>query len=107
MPTYPTGPLRKAGLPGDKTVLENASQTGYYVVYLVEPEYRYEEKTVNVRHILIKAEEGAAQDVKDEAKAKAEDILEQWKAGAATEESFAGVGKGIQRGWKCGGGRPL
>ena len=78
---------------GDKAVLENAGQTGYYVVYLVKPEYRYEEKTVNVRHILIKAEEGADQDVKDEAKAKAEEILEQWKAGAATEESFAELAK--------------
>ncbi len=78
---------------GDKAVLENAGQTGYYVVYLVKPEYRYEEKTVNVPHILIKAEEGADQDVKDEAKAKAEEILEQWKAGAATEESFAELAK--------------
>ena len=78
---------------GDKSVIENAGQTGYYVAYIVKPEYRYEEKTVNVRHILIKAAEDAAQSVRDDAKAKAEDILEQWKAGEATEESFAELAK--------------
>lgn len=51
--------------------------------------------TVEVRHILIKAvadENGEiSEDALAEAKAKAEDILAQWKSGPATEESFAAL----------------
>ncbi|MDO5444060.1 MAG: peptidylprolyl isomerase [Eubacteriales bacterium] len=49
--------------------------------------------TVAVRHILVKAvadEDGTYTDeAKEEAKAKAEDILKEWEDGDATEESFA------------------
>lgn len=51
--------------------------------------------TVAVRHILVKAvpeEDGSYTDeAKEAAKAKAEEILEQWKAGDADEASFAAL----------------
>jgi len=60
------------------------------------PEY----KTVNVRHILFQADtseldttsatyDADSKAIWEEAKAKAEDALAQWKAGAATADSFA------------------
>lgn len=53
---------------------------------------------VNVRHILIKPEvtegaEGPTDEQKEAARAKAQDILDQWKAGKATEESFGALAK--------------
>ncbi|MDQ9759347.1 peptidylprolyl isomerase, partial [Acinetobacter baumannii] len=53
---------------------------------------------VNVRHILIKPEvtegaEGPTDEQKEAARAKAQDILDQWKAGNATEESFGALAK--------------
>lgn len=58
-----------------------------------EIEERY--PSVNIRHILVKAEadeNGAYTDeAKEAAKAKAEEIYEEWKAGEATEESFAAL----------------
>ena len=75
---------------GDKTVIN--TDTGYYAIYFISrDDNNY--KTVNVRHILIKAvadENGAyTEEAKSAAKKKAEDLLNEWKAGAATEESFA------------------
>ena len=82
---------------GDVTLAEydGGSFYSYYVV-------RYEgraldtSKTANVRHILVAAEvsEGAqepTQEQYDAAKAEAEKILETWKSGPATEESFAAL----------------
>ncbi len=53
---------------------------------------------VDVRHILIKAEvsegaEAATEEQKKAAHDKAQSILDQWKAGEATEESFAALAK--------------
>lgn len=84
---------------GDSAVLFDESSTTYYVV-VFHDRYRDEYNTVNVRHILIQPEAGekAAGDegyedevaqLNADAKAKAEDLLAQWKAGAATEDSFA------------------
>lgn len=75
---------------GDKTVVE--ADTGYYVVYFISrDDNNY--KTLNVRHILIKAvaaEDGTYSDeAKATAKTKAETLLAAWKAGDATEDSFA------------------
>ena len=82
---------RKAG---DTTVVE--TDTGYYAVYYISRE-RADYKTVNVRHILIKAVASEDGTYTDEAKAtaekKAEDLLAQWKAGDATEDSFAEIAK--------------
>lgn len=87
---------------GDSTVLE-ATDTGYYVVVFQSREL-VEDPTVNCRHILIKAEtptdDTSTTDVDEStgeptadamaaAKTKAEDILAEWKAGDATEDSFA------------------
>ncbi len=68
---------------GDKALLEDETKL-HVVLYLRR--WRDEEKTVNVRHILISLgeyEDNAA------AKAKAEEVYQEWKDGAATEDSFA------------------
>jgi parvulin-like peptidyl-prolyl isomerase len=83
---------RKAG---DKTVL--ASDTDYTVLYMIK-RYREEENTVDVRHILIQPEvsEGASEATdaqKAAAKQQAEALYEEWKSGAATEDSFAELAK--------------
>ena len=89
---------RKAG---ETAVLE--TEGGYYVVKFGSVG-RQEYRTVNVRHILIDADTDSLDqesetydaDVKaanDAAKAEAEDILQQWKSGAATEQSFAELAK--------------
>lgn len=81
---------------GDLEVVESDG-SGYYVVrfdrrYLDENSYG----TVDVRHILIKAalaegEETPSQEAMDAAKARAEELLNQWKAGDATAESFGAL----------------
>ena len=80
---------RKAG---DVTVVED-STNGYYVVVFGERQL-LETPTAATRHILIQAEmdSGASAPTDEQmaaAKAKAEELLDQWKAGAATEDSFA------------------
>lgn len=75
---------------GDKTVIE--TDTGYYALFFISrDDNNY--KTINVRHILIKAvasEDGSYSDeAKAEAKSKAESLLAAWEAGDATEDSFA------------------
>ena len=88
--------------PGDATILDSTS--GYYLL-VFEERYRDETPTVNVRHILVKAaheDDPATEDVDEStesptdedfaaAEQKAQDILAQWKAGEATEESFAAL----------------
>ena len=87
---------RKAG---DTTVIE--SGTTFYVAVFHE-RYRDEKPTMAVRHILLmpeageKAEgdEGYEEEVaqlKADARAEAEALLAEWKAGEATEESFAAM----------------
>lgn len=90
--------------PGDATVLESSTGTSYYVVVFGE-RYRDETPTVNVRHILVEAKnednpatedvDESTEDPTDEAFAaaeqKAQALLDQWKAGEATEESFAAL----------------
>lgn len=82
---------------GDSTVLESGST--YYVVSFGE-RFREEYNTINVRHVLIQpasgeltsSDEGYEEEqekLNAEAKAQAEELLAQWKAGDATEESFA------------------
>lgn len=84
---------------GDSAVLADEDSSAYYVVSFGQ-RYRQEYNTVDVRHILIRPETGELQQgddgyddeqaqLKAAAKAKAEDLLAQWKAGDATEDSFA------------------
>ncbi len=87
---------------GDKTVIEDSTNNAYYVVYFKE-RYLDHAKTVDVRHILIRADAETTDDMTDEekttaeenakseAKKKAEDVYEEWKNGDATEESFAAL----------------
>ena len=89
---------RKAG---DSAVLEDTASSAYYVVSFGE-RFRDDYNTVSVRHILLKVDdsdldsesetyEADLQALKDETLAQAEDLLAQWKAGEATEDSFAAM----------------
>lgn len=77
---------------GDVTVAE--SSNGYYVVMFISRDNNQYPMRV-VRHILIEAEADDTGAYTEEAKAaaleKAEEILAEWKAGDATEESFAAL----------------
>lgn len=87
--------------PGETTVVESTSSSGYYVVYFVDRNDN-DYNTKNVRHILFatnslsadefeteEAYEAALEELKAEKAAQAEDVYAQWQAGGATEESFA------------------
>ena len=72
---------------GDIEVIEAADGLNYYVAYMVSPKAQDTTKTVNVRHILITAENdttGLA-----DAKTKAEQLMAQWEEDGATVEAFA------------------
>jgi len=104
---------RKAG---DVTVLEKSS--GYQVVLFLKRE-RVDDPTVDVRHILIRAETADAdnpdtpdvdesktptQEALDAAKAKAQNILDEWKTGEATQESFAALAEEYSEDGRSSGG---
>lgn len=79
---------------GDVTIIESGSDT-VYVYYVIRFDGREldQENTHDVRHLLIKAGSSTVnseptQAEYDEAEQKAQDLLDQWKAGEATEESF-------------------
>ncbi len=74
---------------GDSKLVDNGS--GSYTVYiLTAAPHRAEGATKNVRHILLRPES-----YKDaaEAKAKAEEVLNEWRNGEATAESFDALAK--------------
>ena len=84
---------------GASAVLEDEGGTCYYVAVFHE-RGREETNTVNVRHILIQPETGKLaegdegyeaeqEQLKAAAKQQAEELLEQWKSGGATEDFFA------------------
>ena len=84
---------------GDSAVLEDADANNCYVI-VFNSRYRNDYNTVDVRHILIQPEasalseedEGYEADVEAKnaaAEQEAQDILDEWKAGEATEDSFA------------------
>ena len=85
---------RKAG---DATIIESGSDTAYsYYVVRFDGRELDQEETHDVRHLLIKAGEGSltsepTQEEYDEAEKKAQDLLDQWRAGEATEDSFAAL----------------
>ncbi|MDR0951337.1 MAG: peptidylprolyl isomerase [Oscillospiraceae bacterium] len=79
---------------GDMTVIADTSGTGYYVLFFLgRDDNSYE--TVAVRHILVNvtpAEDGTfTEEAKQEALTEAERILQEWKDGEQTEESFAAL----------------
>ena len=71
---------------GDTAVLEIS--TNYSVVYFID-RYRDESNTVNVRHILLSSDE----DNDEEVSQQAEELLQQWKDGEQTEDSFAALAR--------------
>ncbi len=77
---------------GDITVEPDAGGC-YVVVFLSRDDNHY--NTVNVRHILVKAEADAdgvyTDEAKEAAKARAEEILAEYESGDKTEESFAAL----------------
>ncbi len=70
---------------GDCTLTDNGAGS-YTVTVVSNPSHRADDITKNVRHILFKPEsyEGS----ESAAKAKAEAVLDEWKKGEATVESF-------------------
>ena len=90
----------EARVSGDSAVINNGASNYYVLVF--RDRYREEYNTIDVRHILIplgestlsSTDEGYEDEqaqLKADAKAQAEELLEQWKAGEATEESFAAL----------------
>ncbi|NBI66067.1 hypothetical protein D1646_04420 [Pseudoflavonifractor sp. 60] len=80
---------------GDITITEQETVDSYfYYVARFEERLRDEENTNSVRHILIRATGDVAtstptQTQYDVAEEKAQELLDQWRAGEATEDSFA------------------
>ena len=64
--------------PGDKTIIENETSHLYYVVEFVK-RYRDETPTHDARVIVVASDAAVREDA----------ILEEWKSGEATEDSFA------------------
>ncbi len=78
---------------------ETTTVSGYYVVYYIGSDDN-QFPLANVRHILVSYEGGTtdengnttySDEEKAAAKTAAEDLLEQWKSGDATEDSFAAL----------------
>jgi len=87
---------------GDSAVLDDSASNSAYYVVVFNSRYRPEYDTVDVRHILIQPATGEKTEGEDgyeaeqtqlkaDAKQKAEDLLAKWKAGEATEDSFAAL----------------
>ena len=84
---------------GDSALIPSGDN--YYIAHF-RGRSRDEQKTVDIRHILIQPEEGelSSEDegyaeeqtrLKEEARTRAEEIYQQWKDGEATEDSFAAL----------------
>lgn len=76
---------------GDKTVI--TTDTTAYAVLLTNARYRDESSTVDVRHILLKYDDGATDEQKAEVDAKAQELYNTWKNGDATEAAFSELAK--------------
>lgn len=79
---------------GETAALEAGSGSAYYVVMFMGSDDNASTKLVNVRHILIAPDAEASSSSYTEeqiaqARASAEEVLASWKAGEATEDSFA------------------
>jgi len=67
---------------GDVSIIE--AYDLYFVVYFIK-RYQPDDESLSIRHVLISTNEMST----DEARAKAEELYDVWKNGAATEETFA------------------
>lgn len=74
---------------GDTTYIANG-ETGYYVLYYIG-QYDRTISLPNVRHILVSASDTSDEKAMAEAKAEAQQILDDFLAGDATEESFGAL----------------
>lgn len=77
---------------GDKKLIEDSDNGAYYVALMVNP--KHDVNTVTVRHILFLTQDSQtgkalSDDEIQKAKDKASETLAKWKAGDATEDSFA------------------
>lgn len=93
---YPYGEwlLDSARKTGDVDLFERDYTSSYnYYVIVYEGRALVQETAHDVRHILIQAGNGSdpTQAEYDEAETKAQSILDEWKAGEATEDSFAAL----------------
>ena len=79
---------------GDTTVIENASNNSYAIVYFIDRKIN-DAATANFRQIVVAADTSAEDTdaASEEAKNKADDLLAQWTAGDATEDSFSALAK--------------
>lgn len=93
---YPYGEwlLDRARKAGDTDLFERDYTSSYnYYVIVYEGRALVQEPAYDVRHILIQAGDGTnpTQAEYDEAETKARSVLDEWKAGEATEDSFAAL----------------
>lgn len=93
---YPYGEwlLDSARKASDVDLFERDYTSSYnYYVIVYEGRTLVQETAYDVRHILIQAGDGSnpTQAEYDEAETKAQSVLDEWKAGEATEESFAAL----------------
>lgn len=110
--TYGEWLLDSARRVGDISLSERDADSSYfYYVAVFEGRGRDEEPTNDVRHILVRAggtgsSETPTQEQLDEAEKEAQAILDEWKAGEATEESFSALAssKSDDTGSASGGG---
>lgn len=75
---------------GDCKLTDNGAGS-YTVTVVSNPAHRIDDETKNVRHILFKPESYEGSEAA--AKAKAEEVLAEWKKGEATVESFDALAK--------------
>lgn len=88
--------MDSARKPGDFTLIERevSGTTCYYYVVVFHDRLRDNENTHTVRHLLVRAGNGSSdptQEEYDAAETKAQSLLDEWKAGEATEDSFAAL----------------
>lgn len=74
---------------GDTTYIQNG-ETGYYVLYFIGQSDRTFQLP-NVRHILVQVSDTTDEEAMAAAKEEAQDILDEFLAGDATEEAFAAL----------------
>ena len=73
---------------GDTTAVENSNGTWTVVMYL-DNTSSYTGDVVNIRHILVQPDDTEAEATSEEAKEKAQELLDEYLAGDQTEEAFA------------------
>lgn len=95
--TYSSWLLDSSRRAGDVTLAEQESSDAYYYyVSVFEDRFRDEENTHSVRHLLIPAGSGTGtqtptQEEYDAAEEQAQALLDEWKAGEASEDTFSAL----------------